>query len=68
MNLRDLRTALKKDGKTIIDDEISEELRELYTEMNAAKINAMREAEKPFLERIKAIEKRHGIVLIMKAE
>ena len=65
--LRNIRASLKNDGKTIVDEDI-EEISKIYSDMNAAKIKAMRDAEKPFLEQLKLLEKKHGVILILKAE
>jgi hypothetical protein len=59
--VREARIKLKKQGTSehsnadVIED-LFARAQELIAEMNAAKLKAMREAEAPFLEELKAID------------
>jgi hypothetical protein len=58
---RNLKDSGRSKGET--SSEYLDAIQELRKEMNAAKVAAMTEAEKPFLERIRELEEDYAIYL-----
>lgn len=58
---RNLKDSGRSKGET--SSEYLDAIQELRKEMNAAKVAAMAEAEKPFLERIRELEEDYAIYL-----
>lgn len=66
--LREARTALKAQGRNDLKTaeqiaDLIERSQKLIEEMNAAKVAAMREAEKPFLAELEELDKEMSVLI-----
>lgn len=64
--VRRVRAALKADGKVANEELAStyfDVVQEITRRMNAAKLEAVRETEKPFLDELREVEEEYAIML-----
>lgn len=71
-NVRDARTKLKARGTSDAKHagqiaDLTERAQKIIADMNAAKIAAMREAEKPFLAELEELDKEMAVLITIMA-
>ncbi len=69
-NARDARTKLKERGKSDVKHaemiaDLTAKSQAIIAQMNEAKIAAMREAEKPFLEQLKELDEEMAVLITL---